>query len=127
MVEAGDLRRFGVVRPKLRPGPLFLRIIVARKKQNLGVGTRRLLVLTHDLGRNEHGRAGLVQTGEVVEVVVLAESVESVGPFGLHRREQHHHAAVGLARKRHAARAVVGVGLAVKGTSGNGQQQDDWE
>ena len=98
--------------------------MVERSPEKAGVGgsipslatiISRDLTRTRRLWRDEQRRSRLGQASEIVEVVVLAKSVEIVGALRLNRGEQHDCTTIGFARKRHSTRAIVGVGLAIKG------------
>ena len=89
-IKTSDFRRVGVVGSQLGSGPSLLNTIVCREEENLCVRTRGIVAACLRSTRNQNGRSGFGPTGEIEEVVVLAESIKIVRAFGFHRREEDH-------------------------------------
>jgi hypothetical protein len=123
-IKAGDLRSLGIVGSELGAGPLFLRAVVCRKKKNFGVGVGRMVLAGLFGGCYYYGRARLAPAGEIKEIVVLAEAVQVVRSLALNRREEHDNAILHRLRKRNAAGAVVGSGLAIESGKQRGESEN---
>src|ERR1700751_733680 len=118
MIEASDPRRLWILWPHLWPGPSLLHDIVSGQKEDLGI--RPCLALPRCLFRrsDQQSGSGLWPASKVKEVIVLPESVQIIGPFGLNRGKKHDYTAIGLPGQGFPAGAIVRVRLAVKDETG---------
>src|SRR5436309_8195937 len=103
LIKTSLLRRLRVFRAKLGASPFFLRHVVLGQKENFHVR----------IGVDQQRRAGFQPSGEVKEIIVLAEAVEVIGAFSFSGSKQDERAAFHLLGQRHAASMIVSIVLAL--------------
>src|SRR5581483_407914 len=107
-VEAGALGGVGCVGSELGAGPALFGAVACGQEEDLG---GRVAAFAGSGGRDQHGTAGIGESGQVEIVFVLAVGREPTGLFHLGEDE---HAVFRLAGEGFAPGTIVGVGLAIK-------------
>lgn len=102
----------GFSAPSFGPVNFFEPQVVRREEENLRVGASRSVVFGLDGGSDQQRHSGLGQTGEIVEIVVLAKTVDCIA--GFERGEQNHDSA-SLLGQGFSADVIIRIGLAIEG------------
>ncbi len=129
----------GIGGPDLGPGPALGGAIARRQQQDLGisarlhgrgtsgrqVGIHLLEGVSVERGYDQDGGAGLVDAGEVPEILVLAKTGERFGEVAFGGGEDDDGRAIRLPGQGLAAGAIGLVGLAIEGEGGGGEEQEE--
>src|SRR5664279_2719694 len=113
-IQPSDCRCLRIVSTELWPRPFLLCNIVNGKEQYLRIGSRGHIFLGGHRRSNDQRGTGLSPSGEVVKIVVLAESVDRIRTFCLGPGEHNRYPSAHFLRQSHAAGAIVVVWLAVE-------------
>jgi hypothetical protein len=122
VVETCEFWSVRIVRTQLWPGELLEAHIARRQKENLSVDAGRSLALCLGCRRNEQSGSRHSNTGEVIEVLILAKAKDRV--HALEGRGEHNDS-TGLFCKSFTTGMIVGGWLAIEGSSEGAKGKHD--